>query len=83
MPERLWRSVFLSLGHKEILCLTVTFAGPINTFLSASVFFPLSRITFSAYLVHMHIIYLLYNSFKSVGHYTGYLMVGGRGFSFV
>ena len=46
-----------------------------NAFLSSSVFFPLSRITFATYLVHMHIIYLMYYSFKAVGHYSGYHMV--------
>jgi len=56
------------------LCLN-GYGGFINQFLSWNVFFPLSRITYCAYLVHEMVLYYLYATAKDPPYGSHYYMV--------
>ena len=51
------------------------YGGPVNTFLSWGLFAPLSRLTYTIYLIHMHIIFLFHYGAKSPMHFDKYYMV--------
>ncbi|XP_038070354.1 nose resistant to fluoxetine protein 6-like [Patiria miniata] len=50
------------------------YGGWINTFLSWGFWVPLSRVTFSAYMIHPIVIMVFYDNFASPWHFSVYLM---------
>jgi hypothetical protein len=64
----------LSLAWITFACITGN-GGPVNTFLSAKVWIPLSRLTHCAYLVHPIVMAVLYGSREQALDFSCYLLV--------
>lgn len=56
-------------------CINGYEGGIINGFLSWSLFAPLSRLTYTIYLIHMHIIFLYHFGADNPLHFERYSMV--------
>ena len=72
----LWRlnsSVWSVMNWRPLF--NIYFAGLVNKFLSASYWIPLSRLTYSAYLLHLLVLGTYFGSFQHTTEYTDTLFV--------
>ena len=67
---------FALYQYKNLICIfDVCVIGLVNKFLSASYWIPLSRLTYSAYLVHPLVLSVFFGSFHHTVEYTDNLFV--------
>lgn len=65
-----------SIGVSWIMYACITgYAGAIGSFLSWKLFMPLSRLTYTIYLIHLHVLFYFHFSAKQVMHMDKYLIV--------